>query len=47
MRPNPGLTSRFDRLTGAITGYDFLSNILTDLREWIEGNNDPDNPRTT
>jgi endonuclease G len=30
----------------AITGYDFLSNIPTDIQEWIEGNDDPDNPRT-
>jgi DNA/RNA endonuclease G (NUC1) len=30
----------------AITGYDFLSNIPIDIQEWIEGNDDPDNPRT-
>ncbi|MCT7953198.1 DNA/RNA non-specific endonuclease [Ancylothrix sp. C2] len=27
-----------------IIGYDFLSNIPTDIQEWIESNTDPDNP---
>jgi DNA/RNA endonuclease G (NUC1) len=30
----------------AVTGYKFLSNIPSDIQEWIKGNNNPDSPRS-
>jgi endonuclease G len=30
----------------AVTGYNLLSNIPSDIQEWIEDNNNPDRPRS-